>query len=194
MSGRRVSSWVFPSLGLGPDDIIVTMRDASPDRADFERLHPSLGGYLVNAWISLHESRALLEELWLELTGEAVSLGAHPTPFEARVGPVVAALAEERLLLWGPIRAGVTAPAVFPEQGGGTDRPQPAVRTTWIEIMLVDDEGAPVGGEEYRLTLPDGAVVSGRLDERGFARIDGIEAGLCDVTFPRIDGREWGRT
>lgn len=193
MTGRRLSPWVFPSLGLGPDDTIVTMGDERPGRDDFERLHPSLGSYLVGEWISAHETRDLLQELWLELTGEAVSLGPHPIPIEARMRPIIAAFAEERLVLWGPIRVGVTEPAIFPDKAGTKERPQPVMQTTWIEIVLLDDDGAPIGGEEYRVTLPDGAVRSGRLDDRGFARLDGIEAGVCDVTFPRIDGREWGR-
>jgi hypothetical protein len=33
------------------------------------------------------------------------------------------------------------------------------------------------------------------LDANGLLRVDGIDpAGICDVEFPDIDGREWGPT
>lgn len=58
---------------------------------------------------------------------------------------------------------------------------------TWIEIELVDTEGKPVQGERYRIELPDGAVREGRLDHQGRARVDGLEPGDCDVSFPDLD-------
>lgn len=61
----------------------------------------------------------------------------------------------------------------------------------WIEIELVDEDGNPVPGEEYAITLPDGSVSSGTLDERGFARVDGIDPGSCKVTFPNLDKDAW---
>ena len=62
----------------------------------------------------------------------------------------------------------------------------------WIEIELVDEEGKPVPGEEYRITLPDGSTVaSGTLDGKGKARVDGIDPGTCKVTFPNLDQSAW---
>jgi hypothetical protein len=34
---------------------------------------------------------------------------------------------------------------------------------------------------------------TGVLDETGFARIDGLPAGECRVSFPLIDKREWSK-
>jgi hypothetical protein len=64
---------------------------------------------------------------------------------------------------------------------------------TWIEITLVDGKGNPVPGEPYEVEMPDTSVLSGSLDEKGFARIDGIDPGTCKVTFPEMDGRSWSR-
>ncbi len=65
-------------------------------------------------------------------------------------------------------------------------------KKSWIEINLVDDEGDPVAGERYRVTLPDGSTLAeGTTDEKGFARVDHIDPGTCKVTFPNIDGRAW---
>ncbi|OGP97595.1 MAG: hypothetical protein A2Z51_04840 [Deltaproteobacteria bacterium RBG_19FT_COMBO_52_11] len=66
-------------------------------------------------------------------------------------------------------------------------------KKSWIEIELVDEEGASVPGERYKVTLPDGKVVEGTLDHKGFKRIEGIEPGSCKVTFPRLDKEAWER-
>jgi type VI secretion system secreted protein VgrG len=63
---------------------------------------------------------------------------------------------------------------------------------TWIEIELVDEEGNPVPGERYEVTLPDGEqVASGTLDQNGFARIEGVDPGQCQVSFPSLDKDAW---
>ena len=62
---------------------------------------------------------------------------------------------------------------------------------SWIEIELVDEEDNPVPGEKYKITLPDGKVAQGTLDEKGFARVEGIEPGTCRITFPRLDKDAW---
>lgn len=62
---------------------------------------------------------------------------------------------------------------------------------SWIEIELLDDKGKPVAGEAYKIQLPDGSTVSGSLDANGRARVDGIDPGSCQVTFPNIHQDEW---
>ena len=67
-----------------------------------------------------------------------------------------------------------------------------AKKKSWIEIELVDEENQPVPGEKYRITLPDGeSVAEGTLDEKGFARVDGIDSGTCKITFPELDKEAW---
>jgi type VI secretion system secreted protein VgrG len=66
-------------------------------------------------------------------------------------------------------------------------------KLVWIEIELVDEADKPVPGEPFRITLPDGSVVEGTLDEKGFARVDGIDPGTCQVTFPKLDEPLWER-
>jgi type VI secretion system secreted protein VgrG len=70
--------------------------------------------------------------------------------------------------------------------------PQQTGKKSWIEIELVDDAGMPVPGEQYRITLPDGSTLAeGTLNEKGCARIDGIDPGSCKVTFPKLHKDAW---
>ena len=65
-------------------------------------------------------------------------------------------------------------------------------KKSWIEIELVDEESNPVPGEAYRITLPDGETVAeGTLDEKGLARLEGIDSGTCKITFPELDKDAW---
>jgi hypothetical protein len=70
---------------------------------------------------------------------------------------------------------------------------EPEVKPRYtVELSLVDAKGQPVPGEEYRVELPDGRVVEGRLDARGVALVTGIESkGTCRVNFPRWDKDCW---
>lgn len=65
------------------------------------------------------------------------------------------------------------------------------VKTHWIEIELVDPEDLPVANEPYWVRLPDRREVTGTLDDKGFARLDGIPAGTCLVRFPERDRRDF---
>ena len=77
-----------------------------------------------------------------------------------------------------------------------TDAP-PTIASTdkkhWIEIALVDEHGAPAAGHPYKIRLPNGKVLTGSLDSRGLARIEGIDPGTCRVAFPDLDRRAWDR-
>jgi type VI secretion system secreted protein VgrG len=61
----------------------------------------------------------------------------------------------------------------------------------WIEVLLKDEEGTPQGGARYKVTLPDGSVADGTLDDKGKARVDGFDTGQCKVEFPDLDEKVW---
>src|SRR5947207_629559 len=68
---------------------------------------------------------------------------------------------------------------------------EPEPETTWIEIELVHPDGKPAANERYKLTMPDGSVKWGRLDGNGKARVERLQPGNCQVTFPDRDEQVW---
>jgi hypothetical protein len=63
---------------------------------------------------------------------------------------------------------------------------------TWVEIELLC-AGKPVPHERYRVKVPGGKIEEGALDAKGRARIVNLDDGMCDISFPDIDGREWAK-
>lgn len=64
---------------------------------------------------------------------------------------------------------------------------------TWVAVQLIDDDGDPVPNVPYKVTLPDGSVMTGSLDDQGIVRFDEIDPGDCLVSFPEIHAKEWKR-
>jgi|ERR1051325_182049 hypothetical protein len=62
---------------------------------------------------------------------------------------------------------------------------------SWIEIELVGEDGKGIAGEPYKITMPDGTVHRGTLDDKGCARVEGMDPGTCKVTFPELDKDAW---
>ena len=65
-------------------------------------------------------------------------------------------------------------------------------------LLLTDvlgDAGAealnPQHSNMVEITLPDGKVAQGTLDNEGFAHIGGIDPGTCQITFPDLDKEAW---
>lgn len=56
----------------------------------------------------------------------------------------------------------------------------------WIEVKLVDENGDPIPNEQYVITGPANEEHSGTLDGNGFVHIDGLDPGLCSVSFPNL--------
>jgi len=56
----------------------------------------------------------------------------------------------------------------------------------WIEIKLEDENGDPIPNESYVIIGPANDKHTGSLDGNGFVRIDGLDPGECEVSFPRL--------
>lgn len=65
-------------------------------------------------------------------------------------------------------------------------------KKSWIELELVDQKGKPVPYERYRIKVPGvDKPMEGFLDEKGLARVDGIDPGTCQISFPDLDAASW---
>lgn len=65
-------------------------------------------------------------------------------------------------------------------------KPDPA-KTHWVEIELVDQEGNPLPGKRYTIKTPDNQLAESYTDEQGKARLEGIDSGSCEISFPELD-------
>jgi len=71
-------------------------------------------------------------------------------------------------------------------------RERTAEESAWIEVLLLDEQDAPVAGVRYEVRRADGTrLASGTLDSRGAARVRGIPAGRYRVGFPELDEEHW---
>ncbi len=66
------------------------------------------------------------------------------------------------------------------------DSPENQQKTHWIGIRLKDRTGQPIAGQAYRVVLPNGDVSEGTLDDEGKAKIEHIDSGQCQVSFPGL--------
>jgi len=130
-------------------------------------VYEALGGR-VRAGLSSLERRAFLEHVWTE---------------------VEEAFQTERLAL-----VQVPRPVFVPaerEEAEATDWEDASEPTSWVGLLLEDDQGEPVAGQRVRLKLADGTVRESVSDDKGRIRLDGIPQGNCQVEFPGVDAGDW---
>ena len=83
----------------------------------------------------------------------------------------------------------VTADGAIAVAVGASDQ-----ANSFIEVVLVDEQGRPEPNARYSVTAIDGTTRAGTLDAKGSARIDHLPTGHVDITFPDLDAAAWGRT
>jgi hypothetical protein len=142
-------------------------RDASAV-ADFRDLASTYG--FLNGPHRLIDSEVLEHLSWLIETGRLIAV-------ECRV-PSQQGLVENR-------------PAVPVVTSRPRSAPVEEPTKTWVEIELLDHAGKPVPNQSYLVIVPEGVKKSGKLDATGRAKITDIDHGMCQISFPDIDGREW---
>lgn len=91
-----------------------------------------------------------------------------------------------------PPRAfGAATSSLGTAQSSAPPPPPPEEKKTWVGIQLVDEDGEPVPYKRYVIELPDGSKREGMLDDKGIARINDVDPGTCQVSFPQFDASEW---
>jgi uncharacterized Zn-binding protein involved in type VI secretion len=77
------------------------------------------------------------------------------------------------------------------QSGALSPRKVDPTKKAWVEIEVVDETGAPVAYQPYRIEAPDGEVCEGWTDANGVARIEGVVPGTCKVTLTNLDEKAW---
>jgi len=95
------------------------------------------------------------------------------------------------ILILEPRLDGMAAGPEDPEPPSqpGSEPPSKPQGDAWIEIELLDPANLRFPST-LRFTPPSSGASSPKFE--GFVRVEGLEAGLCGIEFPEIDGREWG--
>jgi hypothetical protein len=74
---------------------------------------------------------------------------------------------------------------------GQAPAPDMPLGPAWVEVVVRDELDAPLADSPYRVLLPDGSVVEGRLDAEGRLRVEGLPApGECVLTLTGLDASE----
>lgn len=171
----------------------VRPRHLTENHAAIEQLDPREAALLLDAWAADPSGRQGLEALHDAAFGPCADLDPNRRR-ELVLLAVRDGLASGSLVVHVErLRGG--APGTIPVQPSKPDRPPKSVGpvTTWIEIELIDENDAPVPAESVLVVEPSGATRRLTTGDKGIARLEGLEPGTCDVSFPRIDGREWAR-
>ena len=183
--------WIL--RGLGEEELIIQPFEA-PRPEGRELLSPQFPiGYMESQWLFERDARLVLINIYTTLFGP---LDLEPWAYDElhlRIGPPLrSALMRRDLVVLAVRRRNASVPGTATRM---PTIPPPKIKDkTWIEVVLLDSDDKPVANAAYQITLPSGEKRTGRLDDKGFVRIDGIEeGGTCDVEFPEVDGREWGR-
>ena len=167
-----------------------------------------------------HAEAAPLEPLFHALKGDAIAMPTLRQIVQRHdlgVGSVSrftddqVATRIERMIDSGCLRlcpGARTAAPVAPDQGRRPDPtpladPPPRARVTparapaprddvhWIEIEMHGEDGRAIAGQEYLVVTPDKRRITGVTDSSGRARLDGLVAGQCSVSFRNLDKDAW---
>jgi len=78
-------------------------------------------------------------------------------------------------------------PGTLPPTPPGQTQAKQEEEKAWIEIELVDEDGQPWNGLDYKLELPDFSEIEGQLDGKGRVRRQEIIPGLARLWLPADD-------
>jgi type VI secretion system secreted protein VgrG len=149
-------------------------------------------------FITINPGGIFIQGTMVMINSGGAALSASPVPLVPPLKPAVADPADDdkpgskiKLEKRSAARKERTFKPLPASGTGDGDDDQQKEKKSFIKIVLKDEAGNPVPGERYKITLPDGSVASGSLDENGQAEITGIDPGSCKITFPDLDKEAW---
>jgi len=172
--------------------MVFRWRPLTAEEEPFEYLP---GAPVISHWLQDTHSRQAALEMYQAAYGNAPSrtVGFDQSKL---VRQIEEAFRRRILLCLRITRKTYSGKSETAEESPKSSTPPPAPRRStpvraWIAIELVDDKGKPIPNERFRIELPDGSFAEGNLDVGGHARLNDIDPGTCQVTFPDRDGKEW---
>ena len=57
----------------------------------------------------------------------------------------------------------------------------------WIEVQLLGEDDEAISGARCQIVLPNGQTIVRTTDRFGLVRVDGVDAGDCEISFPDLD-------
>jgi hypothetical protein len=188
-SGR---SWRFENAQVVERDSTVPVRDVGEF---FLRREAGNFSREVEMWLKKPISRQTVLELHKTVFGDSArrheSLTKETTD-EKIIEDLLTAWSERELYLLKRRISGGSGDEEAPGAATGkSPTGQRAETKTWIEVVLRDEDGKPFAGTKYRLRITDGSVREGTLNTAGSVRVNGILPGMCQISFPELDGDGW---
>jgi hypothetical protein len=161
-----------------PESVDAASRDASLRDLSllvwaFKSGHPEAR----RAVLSIHERLWGTQRGASSLRGDAIG---DELLFAGRAGLVVVRRRETRAVVvasdgpsepLGPVSSASSAPP----------------SKSWLGLVLVDQDGAPVPGRAYRVARPDGSTVDGTLDSHGAVMLRDLDPGSCEIWCPYVE-------
>jgi uncharacterized protein (DUF2345 family) len=171
---------VAPAITLRGEDVSTQAEDAS--------LHVSKGKIALaakdEAKVSADAVLAHGKDATTELTSDGVQIAAKKNVSLKSKGASL--VLDDNAAIDGQqvnLNCGGSASGNF---GDGTPD---KLKTSWVEIELLDQDGKPVPETRYVVTA-GGHDYAGVLDTKGRARVP-IQPGSATVAFPDFDGEAW---
>jgi len=126
------------------------------------------------------------------LVGETGS-GAAVPPVTALTPTQLMTMGSSNVLAQSIANAAVSGePYVGVPISAEKQKPQPIkVERSTLNCSLQDEDGNPLEGINYEITLADGSLRKGQTDKNGNLSLTGIPPGTCKVSFPDLHSDEW---
>ncbi len=148
--------------------------------------------------ITTGSSPIFVNSMPVALVGDTYSCPIHGSNSITTGAPHVFGLGRDVAHVGSQTACGATIVAGSPdtfvgESGGGAPNSflsQFLKEKTFVEFQLLNERDEPIANEPYVLTLPDGTLMTGVLDAKGFVHVANIPRGSCNIKFPRLEDTE----
>ncbi|MCC6527984.1 MAG: carboxypeptidase regulatory-like domain-containing protein [Polyangiaceae bacterium] len=171
----------------GRDEIwLLPAHDRAAPPADARAVPAAIAARQLHAWTLAGPPNWVADAL-RHVDGARRS--SAPAARRDQVARLRAAIENGRLVAY---RLPVAHPVFAPEAEPAPETPfEPKKRRSWIEIVLIDENDAPVPNAACEVTPPNGSPDLYTTDANGRIRLEDIDPGVCNISFVELDKEAW---